>query len=150
MLWLLALSAAGVAVVTESWTLAAHRERERELIFRGEQIRAAIERYRRAYPARSEWPKSLDDLLEDRRQDDVRHHLRRRFSDPFAPDRGWGEVREIGGGLIGVHSTAPLPALGRGPRDSGHLGPAPKVSDWRFVAPGAIEADRSTTMAPTR
>lgn len=143
-LWLLALSSAGVAVVTESWTLAARRERERELVFRGEQIRAAIDRYRRAYPARSEWPRSLDDLLEDRRQEQVHHHLRRRFSDPFAPDSGWGEIREVGGGLIGVHSTASLPPLGRGPRDDDRTAPATRVSDWRFIVTGAIEADRPT------
>jgi type II secretory pathway pseudopilin PulG len=85
LLWMLAVTAAGLAVVGESWTQAARRERERELISRGEQIRSAIDRYRRAIPTRSEWPKSLDELVEDRREDETRHHLRRRFEDPFGP-----------------------------------------------------------------
>ena len=88
---------------------AAQRERERELIFRGEQIRSAIDRYRRALPERSEWPKTLDDLVEDRRTDEPRHHLRRRFEDPFGLP--WGEIRDTAGGLIGVYSRSELPPI---------------------------------------
>jgi type II secretory pathway pseudopilin PulG len=150
LLWLLAVGSAGLAVVGESWTQAAQRERERELIFRGEQIRAAIERYRRADAARNEWPRTLEQLLEDRRQDEVRHHLRRAYSDPFAPDRGWGEIREAGGGLVGVFSLSDRPALGRGPLDGGQAGRAARVGDWRFVVPGAIGIDRSAASAAPR
>lgn len=140
LLWLLAVMAAGLAVIGERWTQSAQRERERELIFRGEQIRHAIDRYRRADPARSEWPKSLDDLLEDRRQDEPRYHLRRSVTEPFSPERGWGEIRDPAGGLIGVHSQAGVKALGRWPRDSGAAGMGLKVSDWRFVAAEAVDA----------
>jgi type II secretory pathway pseudopilin PulG len=133
LLWMLAVTATGLAVVGESWTQAARRERERELISRGEQIRSAIDRYRRAIPTRSEWPKSLDELVEDRREDETRHHLRRRFEDPFEPSAGWGEIRDLEGGLIGVHSRSSLPPLSRWPRQGTHAVAARKLSDWRFV-----------------
>lgn len=143
LLWMLAVTAAGLAVVGESWTQAARRERERELISRGEQIRAAIDRYRRAIPTRSEWPKSLDELVEDRRESEVRHHLRRRFEDPFGQAEGWAEVRDPAGGLIGVHSRSSLPPLSRWPRDAGHAGLARRLSDWRFVV---VEANESNAV----
>jgi type II secretory pathway pseudopilin PulG len=143
LLWMLAVTAAGLAVVGESWTQAARRERERELIFRGEQIRTAIDRYRRAIPTRSEWPKSLDELVEDRRKSEVRHHLRRRFEDPFGSADGWAEIRDPTGGLIGVHSRTNLPPLSRWPRDAGHAGMARRLSDWRFVV---VDADESNAV----
>jgi len=143
LLWMLAVTAAGLAIVGESWTQAARRERERELIFRGEQIRTAIDRYRRAIPTRSEWPKSLDELVEDRRESEVRHHLRRRFEDPFGPADGWAEIRDPAGGLIGVRSRSNLPPLSRWPRDAGHEGAARRLSDWRFVV---VEADGSNAV----
>jgi type II secretory pathway pseudopilin PulG len=144
LLWMLAVTAAGLAFVGESWTHAARRERERELIFRGEQIRTAIDRYRRAIPTRSEWPKSLDELVEDRRESEVRHHLRRRFQDPFGQAEGWAEIRDPAGGLIGVRSRSNLPPLSRWPRDAGHAGMARRLSDWRFVV---VDADESNAVA---
>jgi type II secretory pathway pseudopilin PulG len=145
LLWMLAVTAAGLAVVGESWTQAARRERERELIFRGEQIRSAIDRYRRAIPTRSEWPKSLDELVEDRREDQTRHHLRRRFEDPFGPSAGWGEIRDVEGGLIGVHSRSSLRPLSRWPREGAHSAVARKLSDWRFVVVEATDTDTEAT-----
>jgi type II secretory pathway pseudopilin PulG len=144
---MLAVTAAGLAVVGESWTQAARRERERELIFRGEQIRSAIDRYRRAIPTRSEWPKSLDELVEDRREDETRHHLRRRFEDPFGPSEGWGEIRDVEGGLIGVHSRSSLPPLSRWPREATHAAAARKLSDWRFVVAEATDTDATPVAA---
>jgi len=148
LLWLLAMTAAALAVVGESWTQAARRERERELIFRGEQIRSAIDRYRRAIATRSEWPRSIDQLLEDRREDETRHHLRRRFEDPFAADGAWAEIRDAQGGLIGVHSRSGLAPLGRWPRDGSGARHAARLSDWRFVVVDAIDTEAEQAAAP--
>jgi type II secretory pathway pseudopilin PulG len=148
LLWLLAAAAAGLAVVGQSWTLAAQRERERELIFRGEQIRDAIDRYRKAIPTDSSWPESMDALLQDRRDGEPRHHLRRRFEDPFGPAAGWGEIRNAAGGLIGVHSRATVQALGAWKRDPAGPRASRRVSDWRFLAAEAVESGTADGAAP--
>ncbi len=136
----LAIAGTGVAAVGERWTAAAQRERERELIFRGEQIRTAIERYRDALPEAQALPTSLDELLVDRRSTPPRHHLRRAYPDPFTQQLDWVLLRDGQGGLLGVHSSAPVRARGRGPK--GALATGQRVSDWRFVA-------HAGTAAPT-
>ncbi|WP_213083242.1 type II secretion system protein, partial [Escherichia coli] len=83
-LFLVAITAAGLAALGRSWTTAAQRERERELEFRGGEIARAIASYARATPnPQAQYPKSWDDLLEDRRGLKARHHLRRLYPDPF-------------------------------------------------------------------
>ncbi len=146
LLWLLALAGAGLAVTGERWTTAAQRERERELVFRGEQIRAGIESYRRASPDGSALPADLAALLADRRGSGLRQHLRRRYEDPFTGRADWVELRDASGGLLGVHSRAEVLALGRGPGDRG--APGQRVSSWHFVvaadaaSPAAGEAEQ--------
>jgi type II secretory pathway pseudopilin PulG len=149
LLWLLAATGGLLALFGESWTRSAQRERERELISRGEQIRIAIDRYRRAVATRSEWPKSLDDLVEDRRQDEPRYHLRRRFEDPFGPAEGWGEIRDPTGGLIGVHTRSNLQAVGRWAPEPGQPGRNGPLNEWRFVVVEGIETGAAAP-APQR
>jgi type II secretory pathway pseudopilin PulG len=114
-------------------TLMAQRERERELLFRGEQIRAAIASYRAAAEPPA-WPADLDDLLTDRRGKTVRHHLRRAYADPFTRQADWVPIPPPAPatGWMGVHSRAMAKRLLQ------HEGPQPDagplLSDWRFVA----------------
>jgi type II secretory pathway pseudopilin PulG len=136
LVWLLALVAAAMAVLGEHWTLAAQRERERELVFRAEQIRAAIERYRVDGGA---WPSSIDELLEDRRESRVRHHLRRRYEDPFSGRADWVEIRDASGAMVGVRARSNHIATSL--RAGGTATGRQRVSDWRFVAADAVPAD---------
>jgi type II secretory pathway pseudopilin PulG len=77
------LAAAGTV-----WRQAAQRSKEAELRFRGEQIRQAITAYRNAStPAM--WPPDLQALLQDRRSNPPRHHLRRLYTDPFTGQADW-------------------------------------------------------------
>jgi type II secretory pathway pseudopilin PulG len=64
------------AAVVPAYVMQAKRERERELIFRGEEYVRAIEKYQRKYQA---FPGSIDDLL---LRDGVRF-LRRQYTDPI-------------------------------------------------------------------
>lgn len=73
------LSAAALPV----WRQAAQRERELELIFRGEQYVRAIELYQRVYAGA--YPPDVDTLVEQR-------FLRRRYRDPMVAD---GEFRIV-------------------------------------------------------
>ncbi len=118
-------------------TLLAERERERELLFRGEQIRRAIVSYRAAAEPPT-WPASLQDLLADRRSGVVRHHLRRAYADPFTRQTDWVVIPapEPAQGWMGVHSRATARRLLQ------HEGPQPDngplLSDWHFVAADTV------------
>ena len=96
-LFLVAMTAAGLAALGQAWSTAAQRERERELLFRGGEIARAIAAYALATPNPSpQYPKSLDDLLVDTRALPPRHHLRRAYEDPFTGKADWELVAEPG------------------------------------------------------
>lgn len=100
----------------EVWATARQRERERELLFVGEQYRQAIRRYYFATPngqARA-LPARLEDLLSDERFPTPVKHLRRAYPDPITGSTEWGLVMR-GRGIVGVHSlsqTTPIKQSG--------------------------------------
>jgi type II secretory pathway pseudopilin PulG len=135
LLLVLAVSGAALATLGRQWSLQTQREREAELRFRGEQIRDAIGRYRSAQEPAA-WPTSLDDLLADPRggfEGGPRHHLRRRWTDPFTGRADWEllPAPPPDSGFVGVRSRSPVRRLSR--LDAAATGDEPRVSDWRFV-----------------
>lgn len=142
LLAILALLGASLAALGTAWTTAKQRENERELQFRGEQIRDAIGRYRvSALPPA--WPATLEDLLEDRRGPDVRHHLRRLWTDPFTGRADWVLIHapaDVGGTpdrrIAGVRSRSDARRMATAGTEA--VDPEkPKVSDWVFISGGA-------------
>lgn len=151
-LWLLfALVLGGVvlAAVGQAWQTRAQREREAELLWRGLQIRDALQRYAGEGGA---WPRALSDLLEDHRHAKPRHWLRRLYADPFTGQADWLLLRDATGGVFGVASRSRQPALrlhglpeGVEPPDS----TSPSVGDWKFVAGlPARETTKTTGRTP--
>lgn len=134
-LFLVALTAAGLATLGQAWSTAAQRERERELQFRGEAIAAAITKYQKASPTQvPELPRSLDDLLEDRRGVNVRHHLRQRYADPFTGEADWELVpRDTDKTRFSAVRSRSDRELLREVAPDGT--PLHKASDWVFAAP---------------
>lgn len=132
------LTLAALAAVHVGQRRAEQRQRdaEEELLFVGEQFRAAIEAYWRDSPARARaLPRSLDDLLLDPRFPQPRRHLRRLYADPLEPGREWGLVRQ-GGAIAGVYSQAagePFRKVGFREAQAGFEN-ALQYADWRFVA----------------
>lgn len=131
-----ALLGAGLAATGSLWSVHAQREREAELLFAGDQIRAAIKRYYEEVPLGQQhrFPQRLDELLLDRRWPTVRRHLRRVYLDPMTGS-DWVLVPAPGGGILGVHSrstAAPLKRQGFGRLDTA-FEDAAQLSDWRFV-----------------
>ena len=78
------------------WTQQARREREAELIFRGEQYARAIALYQRRQPG--SFPSDLDMLVEQR-------YLRRKYGDPMMKGGDFRILRQ---------SDQPAPGLGDG------------------------------------
>ena len=85
------------------WSSVLQRERELELLARGNEIRRAIGLY---YREGNSFPKSLEDLVLDRRQPTVKRYLRRVYDDPLTGSAEWGVVEGPGETIMGVFSTA--------------------------------------------
>jgi type II secretory pathway pseudopilin PulG len=120
LLLLIAVSGAGLAALGSQWSHQLQRERERELRFRGGEIQAAVARYRQVSgPGLPRaWPQTLEDLLDDRRSGEPRHHLRRLYADPFTGRADWRLLSapppRPGApalGFAGVRSRAPVQRL---------------------------------------
>lgn len=76
---LVALSVMAIlmSVALPTWTQTIRREKEEELVFRGNQYARAINQYQRKFANQS--PASLDVLIEQ-------HFLRKKFTDPLSPN----------------------------------------------------------------
>lgn len=95
----------GLAAVAEVWMTHAARERERELLFVGDQFRRAIASYYESTPQpMKQFPRTLGDLVEDRRFPIPRRHLRRIYADPISGSRDWGLVLTADRTIMGVYS----------------------------------------------
>ena len=127
---------AGLAAIGTFYSHAAQREKERELLFVGNQFRQAIESYYRRSPGTSVFPKSLDDLVEDKRFPMPQHHLRRIYRDPMTAGAQWGLVEAPGGaGIMGVRSLSEAPPIKTGNFDAADAAfeGAARYADWQFV-----------------
>lgn len=137
MMLLVAVLGAGLAAYGQLASHAAQREKEAELLFRGNQYRQAIASY---YRKDRTYPKALADLLEDRRFPMPVRHLRKLYADPITGGDEWGLVQAPGGGIMGVHSKAELPPVKSGgfaQRDAA-FADALDYTKWHFVYSPAV------------
>jgi type II secretory pathway pseudopilin PulG len=96
-----------LAMVGVVWSAQIRRDKEAELLFAGDQIRAAIGRYYIETPAGAHtYPASLQDLLQDDRWPQVHRHLRRLYVDPLTASTDWRVIAAPEGGIMGVASTS--------------------------------------------
>lgn len=143
LMFLLAIGGVLLLQVAETHQLQSQREREEELIFRGEALSRAIDEFARlSPPGQRRWPTTLDELVLDRRSVALQRHLRQIYADPFTGKPDWELIpaTDEPGGFVGVRSRAQVPALRkRTPRvDAGASADASPagvcVCDWAFVA----------------
>ena len=85
------------------WSSVLRRERELQLLARGNEIRHAIGLY---YREGNTFPKSLEELVLDRRQPTIKRYLRRTYNDPLTGTPDWGIVEGPGETIMGVFSKA--------------------------------------------
>ena len=138
-----AMTGAGLAAYGEFASHAAKREKEAELLFRGEQYREAIASY---YKKEQRYPKALEELLEDKRYPMPVRHLRRLYRDPITGQDEWGVVEAPGGGVMGVYSKsedAPVKS-GNFSEKNQEFADAQRYADWKFIhsppgLPAAVE-----------
>jgi len=130
------------------WSNVMQRDREEELLFRGDQYRVAIDRYYNAIPGRNEFPPSIDELLSDSRTPQGKHHLRRRYKDPMTGEE-FVEIRDARTRrVIGVHSASVKTPLKQGnfPAPYETFNGIGRYSDWEFRS-GTTTTAASTPVA---
>ncbi len=121
------------------WHTMVQRERERQLLFVGDEFRLAIARYYNAGgtqgAAGHQYPQRLEDLLRDPRLLGVARYLRKIYHDPITGSAEWGLVRTTGDRIIGVYSLSeqkPLKQANFSIWDSEFEG-KDKYSQWTFI-----------------
>ena len=132
------IALAGVGIV---WSQDQQREREKELLFVGEQFRQAIASYYENTPSNiKQYPNKLTDLLQDNRMPNLRRHLRKLYNDPITNSSNWGlELQQTK--IIGVYSLSELkPIKKKGfPNLYEKFSDFSKYSDWKFIyIPGTV------------
>jgi type II secretory pathway pseudopilin PulG len=122
-----------LATVGVVWSTQIRREKEVELLWIGDQYRAAIGRYR---ASGGQFPQALTDLLEDKRFPVVRRYLRRLYPDPMTGALDWQLIQVPGGaGIIGVASNSqdkPIKVANFSDRNV-NFNDAVCYCDWKFI-----------------
>ena len=152
-IWMLfTVTIAGIllAETGQIWQFKTQREKEKELLLVGEQFRQAVMSYYNSdIGGEKKYPKSLEDLILDRRGAKPERHLRKIFIDPMTKDIEWGLVEEpmpdqenssvsisrSDLGIIGVFSLseqAPI-KIENFPEHYSNFAEANTYQDWQFV-----------------
>lgn len=135
LLFLVAGLGVALATVGTAWQTAAKREKEKELLFVGEQFRMALTAYRNRTPnGQTPYPKNLEDLVLDARFPYPVRHLRKIYRDPVRGTTEWGLVR-VEGTIRGIHSLSqelPMKTSGFPPENAGFEGRS-QYAQWVFA-----------------
>ncbi|SFP52225.1 hypothetical protein SAMN05216419_100554 [Nitrosomonas cryotolerans] len=149
-LFAVALAGIVMAGTGQVWQTKSQRDKEKELLFIGEQFQKAITSYYDSSPGGAKkYPESLEKLLEDDRFPTTRRHLRKIFLDPMTNSYEWGLIAEpvperagsemslsrANVGIIGVYSLSdqsPI-KIGGFPEDLASFSEAVTYQDWQFV-----------------
>ena len=136
LLVIVAITAGVLAAAGGLWSQAAQREKERELLFVGEQFRQAIALYYWRTPGGAhQYPKSLEVLLDDKRWPVTQRWLRKVYRDPMTNTADWGIVEAPGGGIAGVYSKSEEPPIKSAnfPARYSSFEEARNYGEWKFV-----------------
>ena len=136
----IAIAGIGMAGVGIVWHQDAQREREKELLFIGDEYRKAIgSYYENSLGTAKQFPTTLEDLIADKRFPNTKRHLRKVYADPMTLGKPWQLILQQGQ-IIGVYSASkqtPIKKVGFQPPYE-TFGEAAEYSDWKFIySPGS-------------
>lgn len=107
LLFLITAMAIGLMVAVPVWQTQIQREKEEELIFRGNQYVEAVRIFQLKKPGT--FPRSLDELVEEK-------CIRRLYGDPMSPDGAWNIILLTASPAAGGRQRrSPAPAGQTGP-----------------------------------
>jgi len=131
---IVAVMGMGLAAFGTIYSQTAQRDKEAELLFVGEQFRQAIGSYYKMGPG-GQYPKKLEDLVEDKRFPMPVRHLRRIYADPITGSADWGIVETPDkAGIMGVYSRSEEKPIKQGnfsPKQE--FDEAENYTKWTFV-----------------
>lgn len=135
-----AVAIAGIALAGTGalWHMESRREKEKELLFIGEEYRHAIGSYYEKSPGGAkQFPEKLEDLLQDKRFPNPTHHLRRLYRDPMTADGQWELIRQEGRimGVVSRSPDKPIKVAGFS-LEQGDFEGAGSYTEWRFISNG--------------
>ena len=133
---IVALSGIALSAVGIVWHQAVQRENERELLFIGDQYRAAISSYYESTPGGAkQYPKKLEDLLLDNRFPVIKRHIRRLYDDPMTTKQPWGLIKQQDY-IVGVYSLSSQQAIKKTafPTIYESFAETTTYDEWKFVA----------------
>lgn len=127
---------AALAATAQVWATVVQREKEKELLFIGEEFRKALKGFAgAARNANERAPRTLNDLIKDPRHPDTRRYLRKLYIDPMTGKTEWGLQKDVKGGIVGVFSLSdakPRKVAEFLARDRDFEGKT-KYSEWVFL-----------------
>jgi maltose-binding protein MalE len=102
----------------------------------GRSNRQAIGRYYERTPGiAKQYPKTLEDLLQDKRQAGLARYLRKIYIDPITASKNWGLISGPGGTIMGVYSrsgTTPVKTANFEQTDAEMAGKN-SYQHWQFI-----------------
>jgi type II secretory pathway pseudopilin PulG len=135
LLIVVALSGIALSVVGIVWHHNTQREQEKELLFTGHAYRNAITSYYESSPSGvKEFPRTLDDLLLDKRFPVIKRHIRQLYPNPITPQEPWALLLQQGQ-IIGVYTDSnkkPIKKSGFSTQDE-TFSEAADYSGWQFI-----------------
>jgi len=159
LLFAVAIIGAVLGATAVVWRTQVQRDKEQELLFVGHAYRLAIAEYYEKSPGGAkQYPKKLDDLLEDKRQARLTRYLRKLYVDPITGSKEWGIVAGPAETIAGVYSRSTKAPIKTGNFDEvdKDFNGAVSYTDWKFLpaqpTPGATPAGQAAapgTVNPT-
>jgi len=137
---LIAIAIIGItaSVVGPAWKATARMEKERELLWRGNQFRIAIGRFYKfgsVHGKVNSFPAELKELTEDGRFAGKVRHLRKVYTDPMTGKDDWVLMLDTNQRIIGLHSASdetPMKKDNFSEDDKDFKGKA-RYSEWVFM-----------------
>jgi len=127
----------------------AQRDRELQLLWIGNQYRQALYQYSTvSIGGTGQYPRALEDLLDDERTPVPRRHLRQLYADPLTGKTDW-VLEKNGDRIVGLHSRSALMPIRHAGLGSGNESfvNARSYAEWRFLGASAPAANPSATFA---
>ncbi len=135
-LFLVVLLGISLALASTLYAFKQQRQKEKQLLFIGNQYRNAIKHYYEKTPGSiKRYPRNLKELLEDNRFLSKQRHLRRIYTDPMTLTKQWGLIKAKDGRVKGVHSlsTEKVLKVSNFSIANINLNNRSTYSDWHFV-----------------
>jgi type II secretory pathway pseudopilin PulG len=138
-----AILGVGLAITGPIWKKVVYIEKEKQLLYVGDAFSKAIESYYEKSPNSAKFlPKSINDLVSDKRFPKPKRHLRKIFIDPMTASKDWGIIYQ-GQYVVGVYSKSNKIPIKKANFESQYqfFGFARTYQDWKFVPEGFRDAN---------